>query len=109
MAGSAPPRSVIWLAGGVLATVCAAIVDDMGGDRAIALLAGSLVALATGIAAGPIRSALTVRPHRPRMVRSPSDLADHVRQRGHTGEGHHKTDDLEWVPSEQHYRRRGDD
>lgn len=103
MSASPSPRIILWLGGGVLATLATALVKELTENLAVALVVGVTSAVVAGISIDPVRAMLRSRVDRGReSVRVRPTLesadqracqaaaqADEPRQTGHRHNGGH--------------------
>jgi hypothetical protein len=79
------PRSALWLAGGILATVLGAVVNQVFHDRIVAVIVSVVFAVAFGAAVERMVVALSRRTATAASSPSAQDPVDEVRAGDHTG------------------------
>ncbi len=78
------PRGALWLAGGILATILGAVVNQIFHDRVVAVIASMVFAVAFGAAVERMAAALKRRTSRPASPPAAQDPVDEVRTGDHT-------------------------
>jgi Na+/citrate or Na+/malate symporter len=82
---SGAPRGALWLAGGILATILGAVVNQVFHDRIIAVIVGVVFAVAFGAATEQVGKALNRRTGPPTSPPMPKVPADDIHASDQTG------------------------
>lgn len=85
MFSSGAPRGVLWLTGGILATILGAVVNQIFHDRTIAVIVGVAFAIAFGATIERMVAALNRRTGPPDSPHASEEPVDEIRAGGQTG------------------------
>lgn len=101
MAGSPTYRGLLWLTGGVLATVATAVVNELTNNLAIALLVGMASAVAVGTSINPAIAALENMTKQTRQSVGTTRRPTLVHDSSHPGEADYRRDHRPGFPLQQ--------